>query len=97
MLLFQKVQPDISLDLRLIVARNSNVSRVLQSKFIVGSDPANSMMCFPHGAGDSTFFLKIKELSSHMDLVFCHVVRLANSKADALAKQGVDPRVVSIL
>lgn len=29
-----------------------------------------------------------------MDLVFCHLLRLANSMADALAKQGVDPRVV---
>eukprot|EP00268_Persea_americana_P032071 TRINITY_DN313_c4_g1_i1.p1 TRINITY_DN313_c4_g1~~TRINITY_DN313_c4_g1_i1.p1 ORF type:complete len:125 (+),score=9.52 TRINITY_DN313_c4_g1_i1:1324-1698(+) len=54
-----------SLDLLLIVARNSYVLRVFQSKLIVERDPANSMTCFPHGAGDSTFFLKIKELSSH--------------------------------
>lgn len=36
------------------------------------------------------YLIEIKELSSHMHVVFLHEVRLANRMLDALAKQGVD-------
>ena len=33
---------------------------------------------------------EIRESSSHLDVVFCHALRSANSLTDGLDKQGVD-------
>lgn len=37
-----------------------------------------------------SYFNEIQELSSSINLAFCHKVRLAKSMMNALAKQGVE-------
>lgn len=65
-----------------------------QDRLIVESDLSNAIEKVSYDESRpwkfQIYFNEIKELSSHMHVVFLHEVRLANSMVDALAKQGVD-------
>ena len=67
-------------------------SNSFRAKFIVESDAANAVMWAAQF--DSRpwrfkyFFNEIKELSSHLHVVFCHVHRLANSLAMVYLNKG---------
>lgn len=78
-------------------------SASFQGKLIVESDLGNAVRRVSHHGTKPWrlhfLFNELKELSTDME-VFYHMIRSANNKTDALAKQGVDrvfPRVASSL
>lgn len=65
---------------------------LVEAKLIVERDFANGVMralCLDSRQWRFQFYFnEIKELSSHLDVFFCYVLRSANSMADGLPKQA---------
>ena len=69
-------------------------SRFVNGVLVVESDSSNAVAWVSNRKVNpwkfQFLFNEIRELSSNINVVFLHVLRLANSITDALAKQGVE-------